>query len=388
MSSTVASQEQLPRPSLDASTPAAAAKPAKRPRLYVLDGLRLLAALGVLFWHWLGVERFPGVWHGSPSKMMPLGHLIGAYSWTGVQLFFLISGFVICMSCWGRSVGDFVTSRVVRLFPAYWICVLLTSAVLMVVPTIWGDNTNHPTPTRILSNLTMANAPIGVDNIDPVYWSLWAEMRFYVLFGILLIFGLTYKRVVAFLGIWSFLALLTPSVNFPLLDAIVQPTYAWFFIAGIAMYLMYRYQPNMMLWGIVVFSWLMAQDRMRGVIGGYEYGTRHHLSWYITIGYVTVAYVLVAGAALGWFNWVRWKWLTVAGSLTYPLYLLHQEIGFEVITRLRRHLAPYPTLVVALAMMMIAAYLVHRFVERPLAPWMKKKLDAGFAQIRRNGEPD
>jgi peptidoglycan/LPS O-acetylase OafA/YrhL len=38
--------------------------------------------------------------------------------WTGVYLFFLISGFVICMSAWGRSVGQFAASRITRLFPA------------------------------------------------------------------------------------------------------------------------------------------------------------------------------------------------------------------------------------------------------------------------------
>uniref|UniRef100_A0AAU2VA93 Integral membrane protein n=1 Tax=Streptomyces sp. NBC_00003 TaxID=2903608 RepID=A0AAU2VA93_9ACTN len=35
-------------------------------------------------------------------------------------IFFLISGFVICMSCWGKPLGDFFVSRVVRLYPAYW----------------------------------------------------------------------------------------------------------------------------------------------------------------------------------------------------------------------------------------------------------------------------
>ncbi|MFJ5232910.1 acyltransferase family protein [Kitasatospora sp. NPDC088391] len=385
MSSTVASHDPLPPLTADS---AVAPKPAKRPRLYVLDGLRLLAAVGVLCWHWLGVERFQGVWHGSPSKLMPFGHLIGAYSWTGVQLFFLISGFVICMSCWGRSLGDFFTSRVVRLFPAYWVAVLLTTVTLMLATTIWGDITSKPTPTRVLTNLTMLNAPSGVADIDPVYWSLWAETRFYVLFSVLLIWGLTYKRVVGFCLVWAFLATVAGPADLPVLSMMVQPTYAWYFIAGIAMYLMYRFKPNLLLWGIVAFCWLMAQDRMRGVIGGYEYGTQHHLSWYLTIAYVTAAFLLVLGSALGWFNWVRWKWLTVAGSLTYPLYLLHQEIGFQLITRISRHLPPYPTFFVVLVIMMGAAYLVHRLVERPMAPWLKKKLDTSFAQIRRDGASD
>ncbi|MFF5706117.1 acyltransferase family protein [Streptomyces sp. NPDC012794] len=358
--------------------------PVKRPRLYVLDGLRLIAAMGVVLWHWLGVERFPQVWHGKPSDLMPAGHLVGAYSWTGVELFFLISGFVICMSCWGRSVGDFVTSRVVRLFPAYWVAVLLTAGCLLIVPTIWGDNTQRPTVSRILTNLSMANMPVGVDNLDPVYWTLWAELRFYLLFGVLVAIGLTYRRVLAFCGIWGVAALLAPAADSPLLTALAQPTYAWYFIGGIAIFLMYRFGANLLLWGIVGFCWLMSQDSLRGVVDGYEYGAEHRLSWTLTLFCTTVAYGVVIASALGAFNWIRWKWLTVAGALTYPLYLLHQMIGWQVITRLREYLDPYPTLIAVTLIMMVAAYLVHRLVERPLAPWMKRKLDASFAQVRKD----
>ncbi|MFJ9610104.1 acyltransferase family protein [Kitasatospora sp. NPDC101176] len=360
---------------------------AGRPRLYALDGMRLMAALGVLCWHWLGSRSLPGVWHGDTAGLMPLGHLIGAYSWTGVQLFFLISGFVICLSCWGRPLGDFVTSRVVRLFPAYWFAVLATSAVLWILPAVWCGHTPRPTPSRILTNLTMANTPLGVDDIDPVYWSLWAELRFYVLFGVLLCWGLTYRRVVAFLGVWAFLGTIAPSADLPLLGLLVQPDYCWYFIAGVAFFLMHRFGPNLLLWSLVGYGYLMAQDRMRGIIGGYEYDTHHHLSWYLTMAYVTASYVLVAAVALGRLDRVRWKWLTAAGALTYPLYLLHQEIGFEIITRLRPHLAPYPTFFLVLAVMLVLAHLVHRFVERPLAPRMRRMLDASFREIRRSAQP-
>jgi len=362
----------------------AAPSSGKRPRLYVLDGLRLIAAMGVVGWHWVGVERFPAVWHGLPSELMPKAHLVGAYSWTGVELFFLISGFVICMSCWGRTPGQFVTSRVVRLFPAYWVSVLMTAAVLLLVPTIWGDNTHRPTLSRILTNLTMVNMPLGVDNLDPVYWTLWSEMRFYVLFGLMLVFGLTYRRVVTFCAVWAFAALLAPQANMPLLTALVQPTYAWYFIGGIVIFLMYRFRPNLLLWGMLVFCWLIAQDQIRGVIGGYEYGTKHHLSWAITVTLTTLAFAVVTAAALGAFNWMQWKWLTVAGSLTYPLYLLHQEIGWQLITRVRDWMGPYPTLATVACTMLLLAYLVHRLVERPLAPFMHRKLEAAFQDIRQD----
>lgn len=51
----------------------------------------------------------------------------------------MVSGFVICMSAWGRSVGDFAVSRVSRLFPAYWAAVAFTTLVLFNWPEVRGS---------------------------------------------------------------------------------------------------------------------------------------------------------------------------------------------------------------------------------------------------------
>ena len=92
----------------------------------------------------------------------------------------------------------------------------------------------------------------------------------------------------------------------------------------------------------------------------------------------------VTAAALGAFDWVRWRRVASAGALTYPLYLIHQEIGFEIITRLSRPLPPYATVAVTLAFMLLAAWLIHRFVERPLAPLIKRGMTSSFAAVRRS----
>ncbi|MFF3517086.1 acyltransferase family protein [Streptomyces sp. NPDC002573] len=355
--------------------------------MYFLDALRLIAALAVLAWHWLGVQRFTGVWHGRTGVLMPVGHAVGAYGWLGVELFFMISGFVICMSCWGRSVGDFVTSRVIRLFPAYWVGVLLTAAVLYFSPHRWGHDPSRPTVTRVLTNLTMSHAPMGVSDIDPVYWTLWSELRFYVLFGVVVWFGVTYRRVLAFCGVWGFLSLLAPQAHWPLLDIVVQSQFSWYFIGGMVLFLIYRFGQNLLLWGMLGFCWLMAQNRIALIMTVNEYGARERLSWHVAALVVTVCFVVMAATALGAFNWIRWRWVASAGALTYPLYLVHQEIGFEVITRLSRRLSPYPTLAVVLALMLAAAWLIHRFVERPLAPLMKRGLVSSFAAMRRAENP-
>src|SRR3954471_4352570 len=92
---------------------AAPASPPTGGRLAVLDGLRLIAALMVALFHYTGYDQFVALTWGEPATQAfgPL-HRVSSYLWMGVELFFMISGFVICMSSWGRSVGAFFRSRV------------------------------------------------------------------------------------------------------------------------------------------------------------------------------------------------------------------------------------------------------------------------------------
>lgn len=138
---------------------------APRGRIGILDGLRLCAALMVVLYHYVA---FGGGWEGSQAQLFPVLFRPSAYGWLGVELFFMISGFVICMSSWGRSVSHFFTSRVIRLFPAYWLAIAVTTAVVFFMP---GGIT--PLPWRdLLVNLTMLQRPMGVDEVEGVYLSL------------------------------------------------------------------------------------------------------------------------------------------------------------------------------------------------------------------------
>jgi peptidoglycan/LPS O-acetylase OafA/YrhL len=103
-------------------------------RIAVIDGLRLLAAVAVAFYHFSGSERVGEAWGGTTSHLFPTLGRFSAYGFLGVELFFMISGFVICMSAWGRPLGDFARSRITRLFPAYWPAVLITTAVVALWP--------------------------------------------------------------------------------------------------------------------------------------------------------------------------------------------------------------------------------------------------------------
>ncbi|PKH03413.1 hypothetical protein CXF72_06280 [Psychromonas sp. MB-3u-54] len=87
----------------------------KQKRLYILDFLRFFAALCVVFYHYIywSVEPELVIYFSPMSQIFQYGNL-------GVQLFFMISGFVICWSAVGKTRIEFISSRFARLYPTYW----------------------------------------------------------------------------------------------------------------------------------------------------------------------------------------------------------------------------------------------------------------------------
>jgi peptidoglycan/LPS O-acetylase OafA/YrhL len=95
----------------------------------------------------------------------------------------------------------------------------------------------------------------------------------------------------------------------------------------------------------------------------------------------------MVGVSLGMTDRVRWKWLVTAGTMTYPLYLMHYAAGTTLINRLRDTMDARLLLIVVISGFLVLSYLVHRLVERPVARLMKKGLDSSFARLRNAGNP-
>src|SRR5262245_27551519 len=131
-------------------------------RLRELDLLRFLAALGVLLFHFTGYGGGP--WPDDRARhLFPAIGTTTAYGYLGVDLFFMISGFVILMSVWGRGTAEFGVSRLVRLMPAYWFAVLLGLGIYAVFGLGKGK------PSLVIPNMTMLQGGLGADNVDAVF---------------------------------------------------------------------------------------------------------------------------------------------------------------------------------------------------------------------------
>jgi peptidoglycan/LPS O-acetylase OafA/YrhL len=143
------------------------------PRLDYLDTLRGVAALSVMWFHYVLAGKGS---HGAfgDTVVFALTEVVDLGK-VGVVLFFAISGFIIPASIRGGSaspVRQFVIGRFFRLYPAYWISILLCLTFLK--PENW------PGLYPILSNASMVQGFLGARDINGVAWTLQIELVFYM----------------------------------------------------------------------------------------------------------------------------------------------------------------------------------------------------------------
>lgn len=174
----------------------------------LLDPLRLLAALSVAVFHltfwswaWSSINAPPGFERYVAADV----HFEQAapytwFGWVGVEVFFVISGFVIANSANHSSARDFLSSRILRLYPAVWICATSTFIVLLLFA---GGSASEFIVPYIRAVLLI---PKGLNGqwIDCIYWTLAAEMAFYgLVFCALLTKTITLRHIAWGLTIYS-----------------------------------------------------------------------------------------------------------------------------------------------------------------------------------------
>ncbi|GAA2576967.1 acyltransferase [Winogradskya consettensis] len=351
---------------------------AKKDRLLALDGLRLLCALAVAAYH-LGMAWSVDGVRTTTAYLPQEVNSVLIYGFLGVEVFFMISGFVICMSGWGRSPRSFLASRAARLYPAFWACVLLTTAVMTLFPLTDGIPLPHDlTAGDIGVNLTMLAEPLNVPYVDTVYWTLWYELRFYLLFAVVIAFGLTRGRLLALGAAWLIASVVIPG-DVPLAE-LVMPQFAPYFVAGTTLYLIRRHGPSLPLWTLLAASWVISLFRVRERVLFANPGFPVPIWPALLI--ITLAYTTLLLIALGTTDRWNWRCLAIGGAISYPFYLLHPRIGFTLIRyTYDRTALPIPLLIpAAILTLLTTAWSIHHLIERPVSPLLHRLIAQSTAR--------
>ncbi len=346
------------------TTPAATGEPA---RFVELDALRAVAASWVLLFHYL--TRFD-------QKYAAYGYtLIGNFHVPdgvfGVNLFFMISGFVIFMTLRsGAGAVDFVVSRFSRLYPAYWAAMLLSTIVALFLP-LPGQSLSLG---QVLVNATMMQAYLGMRDIDGAYWSLAYELGFYACMLALLACGLL-RRIEAVCWFWlagEVAAHVAARLGWRLDDHVsllLAFPYAQFFTAGIVFYL----------------ASVEGYTRGRvGLLAACLAVCPIVLPGHAATGFAVVFFVTFHLAISGRLRRYAVRPLVWLGTISYPLYLLHQDLGYRAIqAMLERGLPPLVIVPVTAAGAIALAAAVSAAVERPGTRAIRR----GYRRLVAGGKP-
>jgi exopolysaccharide production protein ExoZ len=135
-----------------------------------VQALRALAANGVMISHLLIVERKYG------SSILPAGAQFGAF---GVDLFFVISGFIMATIAREGGWASFLISRARRILPPYWLYTTIVLLVSLVAPAVVNSSLGTP-PSLWRSYLLI---PDVVPPLLAVGWTMIHESYFYLVFG-------------------------------------------------------------------------------------------------------------------------------------------------------------------------------------------------------------
>lgn len=336
------------------------AKPGNR--LIGLDILRGLAALVVVIFHY--TVKFRDFYPAAKPAFWQF-----TYGFYGVHLFFMISGFVILMSLShpsGKQDGaGFIRSRLIRLYPIFWVSVLLTSAVLMssdIIPT-------NITGLEIVTNLTMLQGYLRVVPVDGVYWSLSFELGFYFL--LYMIFRLGFARFVEFVPYYMlagavFFCFFPHLIPHPLHYLLMINKYGHLFAGGMAFYLIHRH--GFSLWRMLPIAAIpFVQGLYDGAVGWWVgFSIISLMSWAIG-GFDPLGLKAKQGLII--------RAMVQLGVMSYALYLTHQMIGYVAIAKLQS-MAVNPNIAIMITLFgaILLAWLLTHYIERPTAAYLKAKL--------------
>lgn len=331
-----------------------------------LDALRGVAALLVVFFHF--------------SLFRPESEPVFKFGITGVDLFFMISGFVIFMSIQKVRRGiDFVINRVSRLYPTYWTAVLFMF-VLLVISSFFREDINIPWVfVKTLANLTMFQLYLGIPDLDGPYWTMIIEMLFYI--SILLLFQLKWLRYIRLIGATVAAATvlfvtffddreltITILEYFPLLQFVPL------FLAGIVFYKIYTERTGLIVnYALLVFC-LTCQLLLFSYAGRSRYFMTQEEYAVPLILYFVLFMMFINGKLRFIVNPVT----LFLGKISFALYLMHQYLSVGIIIPFFHDKLGINFYVVAVFINLpivigIAAFVTYK-IEMPWSKRMKGKL--------------
>ncbi len=288
---------------------------------------------------------------------MPYVKRLGTF---GVELFFVISGYVIMSSVGRYSLREFFMRRLIRIYPVFAFFTLLFFA-LNWIARAFPDKLSV---VDLLLNLGFVNIYLGTPALSPNAWSLTFEANFYLMAG--LGCALALGKRFAGLGILA-LAASAFLVKFPI---------AAYFVVGCALYFARHLQPvapKPALQGAVILLWCVLAATVTRAADGAEPPSLVMNALLLAV--TALFFFLASGNRSLFARLATWRPIFFLGTISYSFYLAHpyayyalrvafQRVGLESLPIAGAAAIYFPAMA---ALAMALSYLVYRVLE--VAPY-------------------
>jgi peptidoglycan/LPS O-acetylase OafA/YrhL len=340
-----------------------------------IQGLRGVAVLLVAFSHLFRIEEK----YGGQNSIIPDFILFGV---SGVDIFFVISGFVIVSITRGNfekpmEALRFIYHRGVRIYPVYWFYSVLVLIVFLVRPT-WINNAQDNRIDIVSSFLLIPQKLLPLVNVG---WSLVHELYFYGIFFLLMLL-IREKFLPLALAIWGFIVISSQffvKPNDVYLRLALHPLTLEFiggcFVAIVYYQGIFKHDRDTLLKVLAISFMLLIVGHEVAQFVGEFYSS---VWWWRVLTYgvpsVSIVYCLVQLETFGYF---LPNWLIVLGDASYSIYLSHVLIlsalgrvwhEFSSISVVDNLIA-IPILII---LMLYLGLLSYNLIERPLMKFFRK----------------
>lgn len=347
---------------------------ATKHRIYQIDLLRFIAAIGIMLAHYL----FRGFKADNLTNLsfLELGGEWIKYCFVFIDLFFIISGFVITLSVRNKSLSYFFKSRVIRIFSVYWLCVFITYLVTI----FWGAPRFYATFGQFLFNLTLLQDFFDVKRLDGAYWTMSVELRFYALaMAYLFIYRFRKIKIETIAYIWLALSILFVFAQNNIiargLNLFLMFEWSPAFIAGMIMAKIYKEKKIHFAYGLTLILCFVLSTYHRYIylLESMQY-YNVEISELIAFLAILAVYLLMLAVTMGKLSWLNKPYFLSLGIMTYPLYLLHQRIGYIIFNNLMDHVNKYVILASTITLMVTLSFIIIRYIAGPLSNLLEKYL--------------
>lgn len=324
-------------------------------RIVGLNYIRGIAALLILFYHY--TTRYQDIFYNAGSEASHKGLWWGCWA---VSTFFILSGFLTVYNLkHDIKVSDFLKRRAVRLYPAYWVCLIITTVVVNLFMERYKVD-----GLTFLFNFSMFQGFVGIKNVDGAYWTLTYEVLFYIIVALTIsvrnfvrLKNIYEKIAFAWVGFAVIYEVVLSKIGISSFSLSVLSKYAHLFVIGISIFYIIKSRKNYLSFVNLVLS-------------VFTHFVKYEIIYTVFVIDVIILVILLVKKEIS-FKYDRILiWLS---EISFPLYLIHQLVGYTIIYYFDTLLGIRVCgIVVAFAISLTAADLIHRFVEKPVILLSKK----------------